>query len=242
MIANTDESPHGVTATAPIPVNRLAGAETWIFDLDNTLYPASCDLFSQVERNMTAYIMDRLELDRNDAYAVQKNYFREHGTTMRGLMHHHGIDPHDFLGFVHEIDLSPIPDNPDLGALLGNLPGRKIIFTNGSVRHAERITEHMGIDEHFEAVFDIVAANYVPKPERVVYESLIDLHGIDPASCVMVEDMAINLAPAAELGITTVWIETQSTWGRARSDGPFIHHRSDDLTDWLTGVIDAWDT
>jgi len=226
---------------APIPEERLAGAATWIFDLDNTLYPASCNLFAQVERNMTLFIMDRLGLDRDDAYAIQKTYFREHGTTMRGLMHHHGIDPHEFLGFVHDIDLSPIPENQELEVLLARLPGRKIIFTNGSVGHAERITRHMNIDHHFDAVFDIVAAGYVPKPERSVYELLLGLHDIDAASCVMVEDMAVNLKPAAELGMTTVWIETESSWGRAASDGDFIHHRSDDLTGWLESILERWE-
>lgn len=227
------------TRRDPMALHEMSGAETWIFDLDNTLYPAACGLFSQVERNMTLFIMDRLELDRDDAYAIQKTYFREHGTTMRGLMHHHAVDPADFLAYVHNIDLSPIPSNPDLDALLGRLGGRKIIFTNGSTGHAENITRHLGVDHHFDAVFDIVAADYVPKPERVVYEQLVEAHGIDPATTVMVEDMAKNLAPAAAIGMTTVWIETETTWGREHADSDFVHHRASDVNTFLDGVVNG---
>lgn len=215
----------------------LAAAETWIFDLDNTLYPAACGLFSQVEQNMTSYIMDRLSLARDDAYTVQKTYFREHGTTMRGLMHHHGIDPADFLSFVHDIDLSPIPHNRTLGELLGKLGGRKLIFTNGSTGHAENITRHMGIDDHFDGVFDIVAADYVPKPETSVYEKMVAAHEIDPAKTVMVEDMAVNLAPAAAMGMTTVWIETETAWGRKNAEADFVHHRAPDINTFLRRIV-----
>ena len=224
-------------AQSPLALDKMFGAKTWVFDLDNTLYPAACGLFRQVEQNMTRYIMDRLELGREDAYAVQKTYFREHGTTMRGLMHHHAVDPLDFLAYVHDIDLSPIPVNPVLNDLLTRLPGRKIIFTNGSTGHAENITRHMGIDHHFEAVFDIVAADYIPKPEKVIYERLVDSHTIDPDTTVMVEDMAKNLAPAAEIGMTTVWIETDTTWGREHADSDFVHHRAPDINTFLSDVL-----
>jgi len=223
--------------TSPLSQNRLPEAETWIFDLDNTLYPAACGLFSQVEQNMTRYIMERLELPREDAYAIQKTYFRDHGTTMRGLMHHHGTDPVDFLDFVHNIDLSPIPLDHGLDDLLAQLSGRKLIFTNGSTGHANNVTGHMGIDHHFDGVFDIVAADYVPKPAHSVYELLIERYEIDPAKTVMVEDMAKNLAPAAELGMTTVWIETDTTWGREDADASFVHHRAPDIRTFLSGVV-----
>ncbi|MEQ8665214.1 MAG: pyrimidine 5'-nucleotidase [Rhodospirillales bacterium] len=218
-------------------LDNMYGAETWIFDLDNTLYPAACGLFRQVERNMTRFIMDRLTLAYEDAYAIQKTYFREHGTTMRGLMHHHAVDPADFLSYVHNIDLSPIPSNPDLDGLLSRLPGRKIIFTNGSTGHADNITRYMGIDHHFDAVFDIVAADYVPKPELIVYEQLIESHAIDPSTTVMVEDMAKNLAPAAAIGMTTVWIETDTTWGREHAECDFVHHRASDINAFLSDVV-----
>lgn len=224
-------------AHTPIKQEDLATAETWIFDLDNTLYPAACGLFSQVEQNMTRFIMERLELARDDAYAIQKTYFREHGTTMRGLMHHHGTDPVDFLDFVHNIDLSPIPLDHGLDDLLSRLSGRKLIFTNGSTGHAANITGHMGIDHHFEAVFDIIAADYVPKPARSVYELMVDRHEIDPSKTVMVEDMAKNLAPAAELGMTTVWIETDSSWGQENSEASFVHHRAPDIYTFLSDVL-----
>ncbi len=135
-------------------------AETWIFDLDNTLYPASCRLFDQVDRNITKYIMRFLQLDWDKAYAIQKKYFREYGTSMNGLMKLHGADPTEFLQFVHDIDLSPVLKNPRMDLALSKLSGRKIIFTNGSISHAEGVMEALGITRHFEGVFDIVASGY----------------------------------------------------------------------------------
>jgi len=207
-----------------------------VFDLDNTLYPSSCRLFDQVEKNMTRFIELLLKCERDEAYSVQKTYFREHGTTMAGLMHHHGVEPHDFMDFVHDIDLSGVPTDPDLDTALNRLPGQKIIFTNGSVNHAENITAHLGIRHHFDHVFDIVAANFVPKPARSVYDLLAERHDINPATSVMVEDMAINLKPAAEMGMTTVWVRTENEWGTKGSDGDHIHHVVDDLTGWLTQI------
>jgi putative hydrolase of the HAD superfamily len=235
--STNSDSPKSGTDDAAFP--DLRAAETWVFDLDNTLYPASCRLFDQVEKNMTQFIQNLLDCDRDEAYAVQKTYFREHGTTMSGLMQHNGVTPEEFLDFVHDIDLSGVPVDPDLDAALGQLPGRKIIFTNGSTDHADNITGHLGIRHHFEGVFDIVAANFVPKPARTVYDQLFALYDINPATAVMVEDMAINLRPAADLGMTTVWVRTDSDWGTRDSDGDHIHHVVDDLSDWLSKVIEA---
>ncbi len=220
------------------PLSHLANAAVWIFDLDNTLYPASCNLFSQVERNMTQFIIDLLEVEHDVAHGLQKKYFREHGTTMRGLMHHHGVEPAAFLDFVHDIDLSDVPDDPILDAHLSCLPGRKLIFTNGSIDHAKRITRHLGVDHHFDDIFDIVASDFIPKPDPAVYVSLIKKFGVEPASSVMVEDMARNLRPAAELGMSTVWVRTDTTWGIEGSNEDYVHHIADDLTNWLGGVVE----
>lgn len=225
------------SSSLPIPYDALSGAETWVFDLDNTLYPAGCGLFSQVEQNMTRFIMEHLNLARDEAFVVQKTYFRDHGTTMRGLMHHHDTDPKDFLDFVHDIDLSPIPLDHGLNDLLGKLPGRKLIFTNGSTSHAENITGHMGIDHHFDAVFDIIAASYEPKPAESTYREMIAHFDIEPTTSVMVEDMAKNLAPAAALGMTTVWIETDSSWGRENAEADFVHYRAPDIEAFLSDVV-----
>ena len=213
--------------------SALLNAETWVFDLDNTLYPASSRLFDQVDKNITRFIAQHLALEWAEAHKVQKTYFREHGTTMRGMMDNHGTDPADFLEFVHDIDLSPVDPAPALDRALARLPGRKIIFTNGSTHHAERVMNKLGVDHHFDAVFDIVDSDYVPKPESVVYDKLIQRHNFAPSTAIMVEDMAKNLIPAAALGMTTVWVRTDSDWARDQSEGGHIHHVVDDLADWL---------
>lgn len=215
---------------------QLLNAETWIFDLDNTLYPASSRLFDQVDWNMTRYVSELLNLEETDARALQKQYFREYGTTMHGLMEKHAVNPADFLEYVHDIDLSPISADDVLIRALEQLPGRKVIFTNGSVAHADNITQHIGIDHHFDGCFDIVAADYVPKPAQKTYEAFCAAFDIEPEKAVMVEDMAKNLTPAAALGMTTVWLDTGVEWSRAESELGHIHHRIDELSPWLAEV------
>jgi putative hydrolase of the HAD superfamily len=210
--------------------------EAWVFDLDNTLYPASCNLFTQIDTRMREFIADLLGLEQDEAYKLQKRFFKEYGTTLRGLMDIHGLPPEEFLDYVHEIDLSPVDANPALNSALEALPGRKIIFTNADTGHADRVMERLGIGHHFEEVFDIVAADYVPKPNPGVYQILLDRYGLDPKKSVMVEDIARNLQPAADLGMTTVWIKSDSPFGNWGADGDYIHHVVDDLVDWL----EAW--
>ena len=212
---------------------RFAEADAWVFDLDNTLYPASSNLFDQIDHNITTFIAENLQLKWKDAYRVQKTYFHEHGTTMRGLMDRHGIDPAEFLEYVHDIKLSPVNPAPTLERALNRLSGRKIIFTNGSTDHAQRVMARLGVGHHFEAVFDIVESDYVPKPEPTVYARLVERYRINPTTTVMVDDIARNLAPAAALGMTTVWVRTGSQWGSDQSDGKHIHHVVDDLAHWL---------
>ena len=223
----------------PYTFDQLHQAEFWIFDLDNTLYPAHCELFTQVEKNMTQYVMEQLKLERDDAFSLQKKYFRNHGTTMNGLMIHHDIDPNHYLDYVHQIDLSGVPKNPILDEMLAKLPGKKLIFTNGSTGHANNITRHLGIDHHFEGVFDIVDSQFIPKPDPSVYAALIKQFNIRPDKAVMVEDMAKNLLPAAEMGMTTVWVKTDNAWATEDFSDNFVHHVAEDLTHWISNLIQS---
>ena len=212
---------------------RLRDVDCWVFDLDNTLYPASCRLFDQVDRRIGEYVQQLLKLDPVAARALQKQYFRDHRTTLNGLMIHHRIRPEDFLDFVHAIDLSPVAEDRRLDAALDRLPGRKVIYTNGSVRHAENVMGKLGVARHFEDVFDIAAAGYVPKPEISAYRAMLVRHGIDPTRAAMLDDMPRNLAPAAELGMTTVWVKTDVDWAQPEAETGFIHHTAENLADWL---------
>jgi putative hydrolase of the HAD superfamily len=215
----------------------LAEIETWIFDLDNTLYPASCRLFDQIHARMTGFIADRLGLSPQAALAVQKTYFREHGTTLRGLMMVNRIDPEDFLAYVHEIDLACVPPDPVLVAALTGLPGRKIIHTNGSRRHAERLLDHLGIAGSFCGVVDIAAAGYDPKPALAGYHELLRRHEVRPGTALMVEDMARNLVPAAALGMTTAWVRNPADWAVEGCNGDHIHHVVDNLGAFLSAAV-----
>jgi len=212
---------------------RLAEIETWIFDLDNTLYPAASGVFPQIAARMTLFIADRFSLDPVAARRLQKRYFETYGTTMRGLMVEDGVDPHEFLAYVHDVDLSALPPATALDAALAALPGRKLVFTNGSTPHARRVLGHLRIDRHFEGVFDIADASWVPKPAPETFAAFLARDRIDPTRAAMVEDMARNLKPAADLGMLTIWVRTEEDWARDGEGGDWIHHRTDDLADWL---------
>lgn len=211
----------------------------WVFDLDNTLYPARCNLFAQVDRRIQQYIMDLFGVGPEEARKIQKGFFHEYGTTLSGLMRHHGVDPNKYLHYVHDIDVSPVDPNPILDGLLERLPGRKLIYTNGSVAHAERVMERLGVTRHFGGIFDIVAAGYVPKPEPAAFDAFVACHGVEPTGAVMVEDIARNLAPAHALGMTTVWIRSDHHWSGGSESDPHVHHVIDDLVGWLTDVAEA---
>ncbi len=214
----------------------FAHVDTWVFDLDNTLYPARYDLFELVDRKIGAYIAELLSVDGAAARRMQKAYFREYGTTLRGLMLNHGVDPQAFLEFVHDIDVARVPPSPDLDAALTRLDGRKLVFTNASARHAEKVMERLGVAHHFEGVFDIVDAGYVPKPHPDTYAALVARFAFDPRAAAMIEDIARNLEPAAAIGMTTVWVRTDSEWGREGCDGAYIDLVVDDLTGWLISL------
>ena len=210
----------------------------WVFDLDNTLYPASANLFDQIDKKMCAYIADYLGLSHAEAYKVQKSYFREHGTSLRGMMENHHMDPGPYLDYVHEIDLSVIETDRRMNEALDRLPGRKVVFTNAATNYALNVLERLGIAHHFDGVFDIVDADYVPKPEPSVYDTVVERFGIDPTSAVMVEDIARNLRPAADLGMRTVWVMTDRPWAHAEAETANPDFRTTDLSAWLAEVVD----
>ena len=213
-------------------------AKVWLFDLDNTLYHHQYDLFCGVSSNMTKFIMERFSLSYDAALARQKDYFRAHGTTLRGLMLHHDVDPEEFLEYAHDIDYSVLPPNPALNAALQKLPARKIIFTNGTTKHARAVTAQLGIAENFTEFFDIADADYIPKPEAETYQKLIGRYGIEPKKAIMVEDMAVNLRYPKELGMQTVLIETDEEWAQPDANTSHcIDYRTDDLTTWLAGLV-----
>ncbi len=214
----------------------LRHIESWIFDLDNSLYPASANLFELIDIRMGQYIERLLGCDSAEARRVQKQHFRDHGTTLAGLMHSHGIEPRDFLDFVHDIDLARISADPDLVRSIDRLPGRKFVFTNGDATYAARVLDKLGLANLWDGLHDIHAMNYVPKPHPDAYRQMCERHGIDPARALFVEDMARNLAPAKALGMTTVWIDNGSEQAGYGADMGFIDYRTDDIGAWLAGI------
>lgn len=214
-----------------------AAVEAWVFDLDNTLYPASSRLFSQVDKHMAAFIQELLGISDEDARALQKRYYRDHGSTLRGLMVHHAVDPHRFLDYVHAIDVTVLEPSPSLRRALAALPGRRLIFTNASCRHATNVTDRLGVSEQFDGIFDIHAADYRPKPDNQTYERMVSAFGIDPQRSVFFEDIARNLAPAAALGMTTVWVATDNLVAREGAEAEHVHHVAHDLVAWLESIV-----
>ena len=220
--------------------------QTWVFDLDNTLYPAECNLFRQIDARMTAFVERELGLNWEEARRLQKAYYVQYGTTMSGLMREHGVAPHDFMDYVHDIDLSAVEENRALASRIEALPGEKFVFTNGSTRHAENVTQKLGLSGAFNAVFDIAAADFTPKPHRETYDRFLRTHAIDPRRAAMFEDLAHNLAAPHDLGMTTVLIASDARWlddeptnkrpARLGETHDFVHHVTDNLTDFLHAV------
>lgn len=222
------------------PARSLDATDHWVFDLDNTLYPADCDLFSQIDVKMGAFISAHCGIDRIDARKLQKQYYRDHGTTLAGLMANDGVHPEDFLAFVHDIDVTPVPPSPELRDALSQLPGRGYVYTNGSVRHAENVMERLGVSDMFEGIYDITAAEYRPKPDPEPYRDFVQRFAIDPGKAVMVEDIARNLEPAHDMGMGTVLIRTARY--EETPDDHYIHHVADDLLSWLHAILGVSET
>lgn len=214
----------------------ISAVESWVFDLDNTIYPASSELFSRVTDRMVLFIMDYFGIDQNKAEALKTQLFRKYGTTMNGLITEHGMSPDKFLAYVHEIDLHDVSYDEELDRGIAALPGRKFIYTNGTVRHAARILEAFGISHHFDSIFDIVASGMLPKPHPDPYQTFITQSQINPHTCVMIEDMASNLKPASKLGMQTVWLVNDHDWGAKGAEQDFVHFIAADLKAFLASM------
>jgi putative hydrolase of the HAD superfamily len=230
--------------TAPRPLLRaFRQVETWVFDLDNTLYPHHLNLWQQVDERIRDYIAGFLKIPHAEAFRVQKDYYKRYGTSMRGLMTEHGMQPDDFLDFVHEIDHSPLQANEALGQAIAKLRGRKLILTNGTRRHAQAVLARLELTHHFDDVFDIVAAELEPKPSPPTYARFLAIHAVDPSRAAMFEDLARNLAVPHELGMTTVLVVPERTrqvfredWELEGRDAPHVDHVTDDLAGFLDRV------
>ena len=218
---------------------RFAHIRDWIFDLDNCLYPASTGLFSLIDERMTAYIERLLGCGPEEAHRVQKHHFHTHGTTLAGLMKEHAVDPHDFLEDVHDVPLDRVKGDERLARLLPRLPGRRFVFTNGDALYARRVLHAIGVHQHFDDLHDIHASSYRAKPDPHGYELLCERFGIDPAHALLADDMARNLVPAKQLGMTTVWVDNGSERGDDGYDAGIIDHRITDLADWLECILEA---
>lgn len=225
----------------PIPAD-FAHITEWVFDLDNTLYPHHSNLFSQIDWAMTDYVASLLQMPKEEARKIQKSYYKEYGTTLAGLIEKHNVDPDDFLEKVHDIDYSWLAPDPALGDAIKALPGRKFIFTNGDTGHAKRTATQLGILDHFDEIFDIVAADLVPKPASATYDKFRSLHRVDCENAIMFEDLARNLTVPKSLGMTTVLIVPQNfeatfseIWERDDIDGA-VDYVTDDIAGFLRSI------
>jgi putative hydrolase of the HAD superfamily len=220
--------------------------DTWVFDLDNTLYPHHVNLWQQVDARIGEFVGAWLEVPPQEARRIQKDYYRRYGTTMRGMMTEHGVRADDYLAYVHQIDHSPLEPNPEMGAAIARLAGRKLILTNGSTDHADAVLARLGIGAHFEAVFDIIAAEFEPKPAPQTYQKFLGLHQVDPARSAMFEDLARNLVIPHRLGMTTVLVVPDGTravvredWELEGRDASHVDYVTDDLTGFLQGLAEG---
>ena len=216
----------------------LDHVRNWIFDLDNTLYPASANLFSQVDARMTGFIQDLLGLDHAEARRVQKGYFHNHGTTLSGLMTEHHVDPHAFLAHVHDIEMDVLEHDAPLVAAIAKLPGRKLIFTNGDTPYALKILDRLGLGASFEAIHDIHAMDLMPKPHASAYAGFCTAFDIDPAQSLFVDDMVRNLLPAKAIGMTTVWVDNGSEQSPG-AERDHIDFTIPVLAPWLETILET---
>ena len=226
-------------ASEPAP-RGFDGVETWVFDLDNTLYPAQHDLWTQLDARMRDYVANFLGVTPEEAFVVQKDYYRRYGTSLRGLMIEHGLDPAPFLAHVHDLDLSGLAPSPRLAAALEQLPGVKLVYTNGSEQHAMNVLARLGLDRHFTAIHDIVAAEFHPKPTEEAYLRFLRAHGVAPERAAMFEDLARNLEVPHRLGMATILvvppdeaIDTRNSWEFEGREAGYVDHVTHDLAGFL---------
>lgn len=212
--------------TGPADLRRI---DTWLFDLDHTLYPPECPLMGMVDVKMTDYIVRLTGVSNDEAWALRQQYFQDHGTTLSGLILNNGIDPHAYLAEVQDVSVDCVTADPALRAGLLRLPGRRLVFTNAGSRYAERVLEKLEIADLFEDVFHIEAADFVPKPDPATFATIVARHDLNPTVTAFFEDSARNLKPAADLGMATVLV------GPIALESPpaFVHHRTDNLPDFL---------
>ena len=217
-------------------MKELTNMKYWLFDLDNTLYSGNTKVFDQVDKKMSLFISEKLNVNIEEAKKIQKSYFHEYNTTLNGMIKNHKIDADEFLNFVHDVDLSFLKADRLLEIEIANLVGKKFIFTNGSKAHAANVTKRLGIEEFFDGVFDIVEADFIPKPSLEPYKKIIEKYKIEPQYCIFIEDIARNLKPAHELGMKTVWIKNDEPWAAKFSDSDFINYKTDNLAKFLKEI------
>ncbi len=214
-------------------MKELQFSKFWIFDLDNTLYSGKTRVFEQIDKRMSKYISGKLNVSIVEAKEIQKRYFYKYNTTLNGMLKNHKIDANEFLEFVHDIDIDFLKKDLTLSEELRKLKGKKIIFTNGSKKHALNVIRKIGIEQHFDDIFDIVDSNFVPMEP---YKKLVEKHNIDPNLCVLIEDIARNLKPAYEMGMKTIWIENDEPWAAKFSDSDFINYKTNNLMEFLKQI------
>lgn len=211
--------------------SSFSHVRTWVFDLDNTLYPVHMRLFDQIEVRMTNWVMSALGVDRAEADRLRQHYWKSYGTTLAGLMQEHGIDPGPYLTDVHDIDFSVLSPDPELAARIRALPGRRIVYTNGCAPYAQRVIEARGLAGLFDAVYGVEHAGFLPKPERAAFEAIFAADSLAPDLAAMFEDDPRNLAAPHAMGMVTVHVAPEA------EPAGHIHHHTDDLAEFLARVI-----
>jgi putative hydrolase of the HAD superfamily len=217
-------------------MKNLLDIKYWIFDLDNTLYSEQTKVFSEIDKKMSTFISKKMNIDLVKAKELQKKYFYEYGTTLSGLMKQDGVDPHDFLEFVHDIDISWLPKDLKLKEELLKIKEKKYIFTNGSHAHVENVTKQLGINGLFDGTFDIVDADFVPKPHIDPYNKIIEKFDLDPRKSILIEDIAHNLEQAKNLGMKTCWLENNEAFAKKDADKHYIDYKIKNLPSFLQEI------
>ena len=212
--------------------------KTWIFDLDNTLYSADSGIFQQVHELMGKFVSSHLSINIDEAKQIQKKYYKQHGTTLRGMMDNHGVDPDHFLTEVHKLDYSIVGPNYKLNEELIKLKGRKIIYTNANMQHALDVLERLELSNFFDDIYDIKMANYIPKPEIAPYKQLIEQFNIDNKSAAMFDDIAKNLVPAKKVGFTSVWIDAgyENFSDDIKASKKYLDHETTNIAEFLENI------